>query len=113
MGTLHGRPVNRRRGEISAILGGESHVLCLTLGALAELEDAFKVDSLADLVERFASGRLRAADLIRVVGAGLRGAGENLDDDAVAALTIDGGIEGLIALVAELLAATFGTPPDP
>ena len=114
MGAVRGRPANRRRGEVTAVLGGESRVLCLTLGALAELEVAFKVDSLAALVERFASGRLKATDLIRIVGAGLRGAGNALDDDDVAAMTIDGGIDALIGLVAALLEATFGAPPpDP
>ena len=29
---------NIHRGEISAVIGGETRVLCLTLGALAELE---------------------------------------------------------------------------
>jgi hypothetical protein len=33
--------VNRHRGEIEAILDGKSYRLCLTLGALAELEHAF------------------------------------------------------------------------
>jgi hypothetical protein len=113
MAVPRGRPANRRRGEVSAVLGGEGRVLCLTLGALAELEDAFKVDSLSELVERFASGRLKANDLIRIVGAGLRGAGDTLDDEAVAGLTIDGGMDALIGLVADLLEATFGTPQDP
>ena len=33
---------NRRRGEIEAEIGGAKRCLVLTLGALAELEDAFK-----------------------------------------------------------------------
>ena len=32
--------VNRRRGEVSGVIGGEERRLCLTLGALAELEGA-------------------------------------------------------------------------
>ena len=33
--------VNRRRGEVAARIDGKDYTLCLTLGALAELEDAF------------------------------------------------------------------------
>ena len=33
---------NAHRGEIEAELSGRTYVLCLTLGALAELEHAFK-----------------------------------------------------------------------
>jgi uncharacterized phage protein (TIGR02216 family) len=36
--------VNRHRGEIEAMLDGRSYRLCLTLGALAELEYAFGED---------------------------------------------------------------------
>ena len=66
---------NRHRGEIEAELGGARHTLVLTLGALAELEDAFGADDLGALTERFASGRLKARDLTRIIAAGLRGAG--------------------------------------
>jgi hypothetical protein len=47
-------------GEIEATLDGKPHVLCLTLGALAELESAFAVDDLGALVERFSTGRFSA-----------------------------------------------------
>ena len=33
-----GRPPNRLRGEVVAKIDGENRILCLTLGALAELE---------------------------------------------------------------------------
>ena len=45
---------NRRRGEVEAVLDGERRILCLTLGALAELETAFCADDLTGLAERFA-----------------------------------------------------------
>ncbi len=51
---------NRHRGEIEAEIGGSTRTLVLTLGALAELEDAFGADDLGALTERFASGRLKA-----------------------------------------------------
>ena len=58
--------------------------LVLTLGALAELESAFGADDLAALTERFAQGRMSARDLVRIIAAGLRGAGESVTDDEVA-----------------------------
>lgn len=106
---------NRRRGEVEALLGGERRVLCLTLGALAELETAFAVDDLASLGARFSSGRLKARDLIRIIGAGLRGGGNVFSDEEVAAMDIDGGIAGAARIVADLLASAFGAEaaPDP
>lgn len=99
---------NRHRGEIEAELGGARRTLVLTLGALAELEDAFGAEDLVALTERFGSGRLKARDLVRIIGAGLRGAGESVSDDEVAAMATDGGAQGYVRIAAELIAATFG-----
>ncbi len=99
---------NRHRGEIEAELGGRRRTLCLTLGALAELETAFGADDLAALADRFGSGRISARDAIRVIGAGLRGAGEKISDDDVAALASAGAAAGYVKIVVELLSATFG-----
>ncbi|MEL6289401.1 MAG: gene transfer agent family protein [Pseudomonadota bacterium] len=99
---------NRHRGEISAILDGTPHTLCLTLGALAELEDAFAADDMLALAERFSCGRLTARDAMRVIGAGLRGAGLAISDNEVADMHVDGGAAGFVAIVADLLTATFG-----
>lgn len=99
---------NARRGEVGATIDGEPRVLCLTLGALAELESAFGAEDLGDLVKRFASGRLAARDMVRIVGAGLRGGGNEFSDDDVAGMTIEGGAKGFADLVGRLLTATFG-----
>jgi hypothetical protein len=99
---------NKYRGEIEAEIGGARRTLVLTLGALAELESAFAADDLVALASRFESGRLKARDLIAIIAAGLRGAGEQVTDDDVAALTIDGGVAGFARIAAELLTATFG-----
>jgi hypothetical protein len=101
---------NIHRGEIAADIGGRRRTLVLTLGALAELEAAFGADDLASLAERFGSGRLSARDLVRIIGAGLRGAGEPVADDEVAAMRIDGGAAGCVRIAAELIAATFAGP---
>ena len=99
---------NRHRGEIEAEIGGARRRLVLTLGALAELEDAFGADDLVALTERFGPGRMKARDLTRIIGAGLRGAGEGVSDDEVAAMAIDGGAQGYVRVAAALIAATFG-----
>lgn len=98
---------NRRRGEVEAVIDGERRILCLTLGALAELETAFAADGLADLAARFSAGRLRAADLIRILGAGLRGGGNRFSDEDVAEMAVDGGLEACAAIVRDLLTVTF------
>lgn len=105
--------VNRRRGEVGAVIDGRERVLCLTLGALAELEDAFAAEDVAALMARFASGRLAARDLIRIIGAGLRGAGDGVRDDEVAAMRIEGGMAGAARIVADLLGAAFGESGEP
>ena len=99
---------NRQRGEIEAVLDGRTWTLCLTLGALAELEANLAAGDLMGLAKRFEEGKLRSADAIRVIGAGLRGAGNDIDDAAVARMRVDGGAAGYVAIVAELLSATFG-----
>jgi hypothetical protein len=99
---------NKHRGEIEAELGGVRRTLVLTLGALAELEDAFGAEDLVALTERFGSGRLKAHDLTRILGAGLRGAGEAVSDDEVARFAVDGGAQGYVRIAAALIAATFG-----
>lgn len=99
---------NKHRGEIEAEIGGTRRTLVLTLGALAELEDAFGAEDLVALTERFGSGRLKARDLARIIGAGLRGAGEAVSDEDVATMAVEGGAQGYVRIAAALLAATFG-----
>lgn len=99
---------NKHRGEIDARLDGKSYRLCLTLGALAELEAAFGDEDMLALATRFESGRLSARDAVRVIGAGLRGGGHDIGDDAVSRMQAEGGAAGFVAIVAGLLTATFG-----
>ncbi len=99
---------NRHRGEISATLDGRERVLCLTLGALAELEASFGADDLVALTTRFESGRLSARDIVRIIGCGLRGAGEAVSDEEVAAMRTEGGAAGFAQIAAALIRATFG-----
>ena len=98
---------NRHRGEIEAQLEGKPYTLCLTLGALAELEHAYGGADLLDIAQRFEAGKISATDAIRVIGAGLRGAGHAISDDDVAAMKIEGGAPAFLAIVVRLLTATF------
>ena len=100
---------NAYRGEIEADIGGARRTLVLTLGALAELESAFGADDLPALAERFAQGRMRSRDLIRIIGAGLRGAGEGVSDDEVAGMSAPDGAQGYVRIAAALIEATFGS----
>ncbi|MBN8970109.1 MAG: gene transfer agent family protein [Rhizobiales bacterium] len=101
---------NLYRGEIEAEIGGARRTLVLTLGALAELEAAFGADDLMALAGRFGSGHLSARDLVRIIGAGLRGAGAGVSDDEVMAMKVNGGASGYVRIAADLIAATFDAP---
>ena len=103
---------NLHRGEIEAEIGGARRRLVLTLGALAELEAAFGADDLFALAERFGRGRLSARDLVRIIGAGLRGAGEAVTDEEVARMEVAGGAAGYVRIAAALVAATFGAEEE-
>jgi len=99
---------NRYRGEIFAMFDGKPYTLCLTLGALAELETLFGDEDMVALATRFENGRISARDAQRIIGAGLRGAGCDIADDLVANMKVDGGAAGYVDVVARLLQATFG-----
>ena len=104
---------NRHRGEIEARFDGRTFKLVLTLGALAELEDAFGDGDMLALAARFEKGRLSARDCVRVIAAGLRGAGHAVSDADVAVMQSDGGATGYVDVVARLLTATFGGEQSP
>ncbi|MBB4954482.1 hypothetical protein H4S14_002959 [Agrobacterium vitis] len=105
---ITGVRANRRRGEVEAVIDGERRILCLTLGALTELETAFAADSLADLASRFSHGRLGSRDLIRILAAGLRGGGNCCTDEDVADMCVEGGLAACVEIVRALLLVTFG-----
>jgi hypothetical protein len=99
---------NHHRGEIAAEIGGTRRTLVLTLGALAELEAAFGATDLGALAERFGAGRMSARDLVRIIAAGLRGAGESVSDDDVARMSVPGGAADYVRIAVALIEATFG-----
>jgi hypothetical protein len=103
---------NYNRGEINAELDGKQYKLCLTLGSLSELEQTFEHDSLLGLAARLTSGKLRAIDIIRIIGAGLRGGGNDISDDVVAIMRTVNGVAGFVEIATRLLIATFGDDSD-
>ena len=66
--------MNPQRGEAAIMIDGEMRKLCLTLGALAEIEAAHGCDTLKDLSLRLKS--VSARDLMKLLKALLRGGGE-------------------------------------
>jgi len=102
---------NRRRGEVSIEIDGRPYRLCLTLGALAELEDALGVPDLPALGQRLSGGSLRGRDLVTLLAIGLRGGGHALSDAEVAALPLAGGLDPVLEAIGEMLAAAFGDAP--
>jgi hypothetical protein len=100
---------NKHRGEIEARFDGKTFRLCLTLGALAELEQAFGDTDMVALATRFESGRISARDCIKIIAAGLRGAGYDVTEADVSGMQSENGAAGFVDVVARLLAATFGS----
>jgi len=103
---------NVLRGEIEAEIGGQKRTLCLTLGALAELESAFGAGDVIALAERFQRGCLSARDLVFIIACGLRGAGATVSNEEVAAMQAPGALNGFVKIAADLVAATFGGAAD-
>ena len=103
---------NARRGEISAEFDGKAYRLCLTLGALAELENAFGAGDLNALAERFGTGRLSAKDMMEIIAAGMRGGGAEVEAAELGRMQCEGGLGGYARVVARLFEATFGSASE-
>ena len=78
---------NAVRGEVSVELAGARRRLCLTLGALAEMEAGLGVVGMEALAERVA--RMSAGDLMVVLAALLRGGGEEELADGLARAAVE------------------------
>ena len=98
---------NGARGEATAVLAGGERKLCLTLGAMAEMETGLGVSGLEALAQRMRT--LSAGDLMVVLGALLRGGGEGAFADRLAEAQV--ALEEAAAAVAEAFAAGAGRQP--
>lgn len=97
-------PHNKARGEVLLAVGGRNVRLCVTLGALAELEAAFDVASFPELATRLE--HLSASDLITVVSALAAGGGAPMNVAEIAASEIDA--RAAARAVAAAFEAAFG-----
>ncbi|MHC3128199.1 hypothetical protein OB03_13355 [Brevundimonas sp. GN22] len=78
---------NAVRGEVCVELAGAPRRLCLTLGALAEMEAGLGVVGMGALAERMVS--MSAGDLMVVLAALLRGGGEGELADRLGAAAVE------------------------
>jgi len=69
--------VNRQRGEVLLEAGGEQYVLCLTLGALAEIETLTGVSDLSEIGPKLAG--LNAGGMLDLLSILLRAGGNTVD----------------------------------
>jgi hypothetical protein len=101
---------NPYAGEVAVWLNGKRHVAKLTLGALAELEEALAAGSLIELVERFEAGRFTTRDVLALLLAGLRGGGWEGAAADLLSVEVGGGPVEAARVAAELLARAFTVP---
>ncbi|MEM6276504.1 MAG: gene transfer agent family protein [Pseudomonadota bacterium] len=98
---------NPYAGEVCIVLNGEQRLCKLTLGALAEFETELGEESLIALIERFEAGRYKAADVLGLVVAGLRGGGWCGTKKDLLTFEIEGGVEEAARVAARLLISAF------
>lgn len=101
---------NPWRGDVTLTLDGQTHVMRLSLGALAELEAELGEASLVGLVERFESSSFSSADVLALLEAGLKGGRCGVSKDQLLHADIDGGPMAAASAAAELLARAFVVP---
>jgi Phage tail tube protein, GTA-gp10 len=106
---------NAWRGEVDFTVDGETIGLVLTLGALARLEDDLGRDGLAGLAERLSAGGLSAGDALKVLAAGMAGAGHPRTVEELGKALPASDLGRARQAAAALLAAAFGggTSPRP
>ncbi|WP_306006231.1 gene transfer agent family protein [Aquicoccus porphyridii] len=97
-------------GEVALVIDGETRVLKLTLGALAELEAGLESGTLIELVERFEGGAFSSRDVLALIVAGLRGGGWQGSAADLLQAEIAGGPMAAARGAAELLARAFMLP---
>ena len=101
---------NAYAGEVALTIGGRRRVLKLTLGALAELEEAVDpAEGLVGLIGRFEAGSYSARDVLALIVAGLKGGGwRDVTADDLLEVEIQGGPVEAARAAALLLVRAFG-----
>lgn len=101
--------INRKRGEVLWRYAGRDYRLCLTLGALAELEHYFETAGLTALSERLSQGSFSAHDIVALLDAGLRGAGETITRDEILSFPVVDLLPSALQAVCEMVESAFGS----
>lgn len=96
-------------GEVSLVVDGQTYVLRLTLGALAELEATFEAGSLVEIVQRFETGGYSSGDVLAILRAGLKGGRADPLPDLEHG-EIEGGPVKAAQAAAQLLVRAFALP---
>jgi len=107
---MFGASANPWAGEVALVIDGQAYVCKLTLGTLAELEAALRVDTLVELVKRFEAGGFSTRDVLALIVAGLRGGGWRGSARDLITADIEGGPVRAAEAAAELLARAFAAP---
>jgi hypothetical protein len=102
---------NPWRGEVALGVDGQTYVLRLSLGALAQLEAELRAGSLVEMVQRFENGAYSSADVLAVLRAGLVGGQVEPAPDLTHGV-IDGGPMRAAQIAAELLVRAFALPEE-
>ena len=100
--------MNHHRGEVKVRLNGKDYILCLTLGALAELESAFKVRSIRELALYFETNRLSANDIIKILVIAIRGGGAQISEESVTDFAHENGLIGFLDIIKNFFETSFG-----
>lgn len=104
--------VNPYAGEVALTVDGRVLVAKLTLGALAEMEEAMLSSSLIELVERFEMRKFTTRDVLVLLLAGLRGGGWSGTAEELARADIGGGPIEAARAAALLLTRAFALPSE-
>lgn len=97
-------PLNPHRGEVLLSLGGKTYKLCLTLGALAEIEAGLELSSIGEIGARMQN--LSARDLWLMTAALLKGGGQASPDTILNSTPLD--IPTLAQAVSKAFKAAMG-----
>ncbi len=97
-------------GEVELVVDGETRILKLTLGALAELEERLGEDNIVSLIERFEAGRYSSRDVLALIVAGLRGGGWQGQASDLMSAEISGGPLEAARVAGQMLVRAFAVP---
>jgi hypothetical protein len=101
---------NPYAGEVTLVIDGRAHVMRLTLGALAELEESLGAGSLMALIQRFEDAQFSSRDVLALIVAGLRGGGWQGRAADLLQADIEGGPVAASRAAARLLTLAFALP---